>query len=48
MQKELIPTNRGICICGIIVLGCWALAIKEYALANGALVGLLQLIKGDS
>jgi len=45
-MKELIPTNRALCIGGAIMLGAWAMAVGKYEIANAVVMALFALIRG--
>lgn len=45
--KQLTPTNRALCIAGVIALGLFMCFKGEYSQVNMVIVGLFALVNGD-
>lgn len=45
--KQLTPTNRALCIAGIIALGFFMCYKGEYSQVNMIIVGLFALMRGE-
>lgn len=45
--RQLTPTNKALCIAGVIALGLYMCLRGEYSQVNMVIVGLFALVNGD-